>query len=119
MTEEELRKIDNGLTKKKAKQATMWEVLHKASAIGKGPFPGVLVPFGALVHFRATPAHDQDLGKFEPRSRPGIFLGYRTQAGGRWTVHGGYIIADLEQFKFDNACQLVFDVACCYSIVFG
>ncbi|CAE7248022.1 JNK [Symbiodinium sp. CCMP2592] len=38
-------------------------------------------------------------GKFSPTSKPGIFLGYHFENGGKWD--GDYIVADLEDFKRD------------------
>ncbi|CAE6971381.1 unnamed protein product, partial [Symbiodinium sp. CCMP2592] len=37
--------------------------------------------------------------KFSPTSKPGIFLGYHFENGGKWD--GDYIVADLEDFKRD------------------
>ncbi|CAE7222918.1 GABBR2 [Symbiodinium sp. CCMP2592] len=37
--------------------------------------------------------------KFSPTSKPGVFLGYHFENGGRWD--GDYIVADLEDFKRD------------------
>ena len=37
------------------------------------------------------------VGKFSPTSKPGIFLGYHFENGGKW--NGDYVVADLEDFK--------------------
>ena len=48
------------------------------------------MPFGALVDFMPTP--DKRPAAFEPRCKPGIFLGYQQHAGGAWP--GDYYVAD-------------------------
>ena len=49
---------------------------------GKGHFSGLQVPFGAKVEFKPAPTQSQKRTKFETKSMPGVFLGYKLQQGG-------------------------------------
>ncbi|CAE7251308.1 JNK [Symbiodinium sp. CCMP2592] len=51
--------------------------------------------------------------KFSPTSKPGIFLGYHFENGGKWD--GDYIVADLEDFKRDALRASVHQVKKIYS----
>ena len=56
-----------------------------------------MIPFGALVDFKPTPAKAQMLQKFAPTSVPGIFLGYHLQPGGKWK--GDYFVIPLTELQ--------------------
>ena len=53
------------------------------------------------------------VGKFSPTSKPGIFLGYHFENGGKW--NGDYVVADLEDFKRDAECASIHQVKKIYS----
>ncbi|CAE7248571.1 JNK [Symbiodinium sp. CCMP2592] len=55
----------------------------------------------------------QPPSKFSPTSKPGIFLGYHFENGGKWD--GDYIVADLEDFKRDATRASVHQVKKVYS----
>ena len=55
----------------------------------------------------------QRAGKFSPTSRPGIFLGYHFEIGGKW--NGDYLVADLEDFNRDAGRASVHQVKRIYS----
>jgi hypothetical protein len=58
------------------------------------------IPFGTLVDFMPTPQPDNhDIGPFESKTIPGIFLGYHEQPGGKWS--GDYWVAEFEPFRSD------------------
>ena len=59
-------------------------------------FKGLVVPCGALIEYRPAKPDRQKLAKMEPRSVPGLFLGWYIQPGGRWT--GDYLVAPLDSF---------------------
>ena len=44
----------------------------------------VLYQFGAEISFVLPPSTSAKSEKFAPRGIPGIFLGYKTQPGGKW-----------------------------------
>ena len=68
----------------------------------KKHFSGPRIPFGALVDFLPTsvqkPAYVKWTkgGKLNPRAIPGVFMGYRLQAGLTW--RNEFIAAALEDF---------------------
>ena len=51
------------------------------------------IPFGALVDFRPPKKLLKQLPKFGSTGLPGIFLGYRTQPGGKWI--GDYLVSPM------------------------
>ena len=57
----------------------------------------LLIPLGALVHFKPSPAKPRGIEKFAPRAQPGIFLGYHLNPGGEWK--GDYICALLKDVR--------------------
>ena len=55
-----------------------------------------------MVHSWSTcrrPSQNTAPGTFEAKTRPGLFLGYFRQPGGKWS--GDYLVADFEGFRFD------------------
>ena len=69
-----------------------WQLRHGTK------FKGQAIPFGALVMYLPTSdAVLDDHGKMAPRTRPGIFMGYKVQSGGCWT--GVYQVMDAMAYK--------------------
>ena len=54
------------------------------------PFPGMMIPFGALVHYRPPKPVLDTLPKFAPRSCHGIFLGWYMRPG--MEFKGDYLV---------------------------
>ena len=99
-----------------------WEKRHKEA------FTGKRLPFGCLVDYYPTPKSDRkkkkeekrdnrsapaqsddveydkeardETAKFDATSRPGIFLGYRMNSGGRWSKD--YLVMDLQHLRNGN-----------------
>ena len=67
-------------------------------------FKGLLIPFGALCWYKATPPEEKRLPMAESRSIPVIFLGYPPQPGGRW--QNDYFVAPLQAFGVNLAESL-------------
>ena len=60
-------------------------------------FKGIKVPFGAAVRWLPTGDRlSSARGKFDPRTRPGIFVGYKVASGGVW--HGVYHVIDVDDY---------------------
>ncbi len=68
-------------------------------------FPGLKVPFGALVDVRPPKIFLDQLPKLGPRSVPAVFLGYHFTAGGRW--RGEYLAAPLCDFELSSTRKFV------------
>ena len=62
----------------------------------KGSFNGPQHPFGCLIDFKPAPTRDLKDAKFEPKSIPGLFLGYHLHSGGRWK--GEFLVCPLSDF---------------------
>jgi len=69
---------------------TPYELRHGVS------FPGLLIPFGALVSFYPAGPRAKQLAKFEARQVDGIFIGYHMHSGGKWS--GDYFVVSREDF---------------------
>ena len=65
----------------------VWSAIHRCE------FSGLRYPFGALVHYRPN-LRKSKLGS---KTRPGLFLGWRIDAGVNWK--GVYKIVDLEVIR--------------------
>ena len=63
---------------------------------GKGHFGKPLIPFGARVNFLPRPDTVRAMPKFEPRSQPGILVGYRLHRGAIWAKD--YLVFPLHYF---------------------
>ena len=57
------------------------------------------IPFGTLVDFMPVPNPNKEPGSFEAKTKPGLFVGYHRQPGGRWS--GDYLVAELEPFRYN------------------
>ena len=60
-------------------KATAWEKRH-----GQGAFPGPHIPYGATVDYLPPPYYRKKQPTFSTNAIPGIFLGYKLHAGGKW-----------------------------------
>ena len=62
------------------------------------PFRGHRLPFGCAVEYKphAIAEVNQQL-KFEPKTRPGVFMGYHIHAGGKWS--GDYLVVDADAYQ--------------------
>ena len=65
-----------------------------------GPFPGLLLPFGHYISFLPGKRLSKQLGQFEPRGVPGIFLGWKLNNGCTWSRQ--YYVARLEDFETEK-----------------
>jgi hypothetical protein len=60
-------------------------------------FTGARLPFGCLIDFKPSPVKEKIVSKFEPRSVPGLFIGWILQPGGKFK--GDYLVISLEDMK--------------------
>jgi hypothetical protein len=60
-------------------------------------FTGKRLPFGCLIDFKPSPVKGKVVSKFEPRSVPGLFIGWVLQPGGKFK--GDYIVISLEDMN--------------------
>ena len=60
-------------------------------------FPGKRIPFGALIAFKPQNDHAKNEHKMAPIGLPGIFMGYKMLAGGKWGK--GYLVCDLRNLR--------------------
>ena len=70
---------------------SIWEMRH-----GDGPFTGLRLPHGCLIHFMQTPKKFSDQPKASPRLVPGVFLYHHVRPGGK--LSGEYCVLPLTQF---------------------
>eukprot|EP00972_Heterocapsa_arctica_P107616 15854741-Heterocapsa_arctica.AAC.1 len=60
----------------------------------KEPFPGMMIPFGALVHYRPPKPILDALPKFAPRTCHGIFLAWYMRPG--MEFEGDYLVLPMD-----------------------
>ena len=65
--------------------------------VANGTFEGYQVPLGALVYYK--PPNHKDLPAFSPRTFPGIFCGWRMDAG--YKFRGVHMVLDYESLRKD------------------
>ena len=68
-----------------------WNVRHGAD------FDGWRLPFGCLVHYRPPKPILKSLKKFDPRTVPGIFVGWHLEPG--YSFRGDYLVLPLTMFQ--------------------
>ena len=83
-----------GITASTDGSPSPWWVVHGHE------FPGRVLPFGALVHYRPPRPVLKNLPKFAPRTIPGIFMGWHIEPGCRF--RGDYYVLPLAAFKVPN-----------------
>ncbi len=66
-----------------------------------GPFKGLIIPFGHLIKFLPGKRLSLQLGQYEPRSVPGLFIGWKLHNGCSWSK--SYYVARLTDFDADKA----------------
>ena len=68
-----------------------WWLLHGSD------FPGWVLPFGALIHYRPPAQVQKALPKFAPRTIPGIFMGWHVEPGCKF--RGDYYVLPISAFR--------------------
>jgi len=75
---------------------TAWELRYGE------PFHGPSIPFGAEVVYHESPTVAHSTPKFAPRGKrgEGVFMGYHTHCGGKWS--GDFFVADYDALSQTN-----------------
>lgn len=68
-------------------------------------FPGMILPFGALVYFLPPHSHRDDLPKFGPNTVAGIFVGWHLEPG--YGFRGDYLVIPISAFQ-NSLSQKIF-----------